>query len=892
MPIRVPANPNTTRRAQLPYAQATGGTGAQAVLSGAAQFADSLRRYNERRIAEQDKLDEFDLTLKANNELLRLNTDLTARKQEADANAPQFTERWLADTEAAHQQILQEAEAAGYSENARQALAVRLSAHRTTFGNQALEWQMEHQRSYGLGQVTAAMDGLTRLATDDPLNLDAALEEATRLINLRPELSEADKQSQIAKARDALIPLAGIAYAEKFPQQVVEKLAPHLLPKPQRTYTMTADGDFDLGSYIAKMDPVEGRGKNPNSSATGFGQFLENTWAGPEGGTGYYQKVFGNTGETRAEILAKRGDPVVARQVAERFTRDNVEALKAEGLGVNNASVYLSHFLGSAGAIKVLKAGLDTPIGEVVSADAIASNRTVFRSVKTVEDMVKWAAEKMGMQTDEHGVVQVDEADYQRRMAEWESKQGASGPTGIPALDLLDGAQKLQVSRQAAMILDRQAQQAEQEAAKAARAQELAERETHQARLNALYVGLNDGSKTAADIQKAREDGWLTDFDEINKAEGIVASLAKNNADEAVFAQMYNNPGSYNPYDKASVDAVEAGTARAFRIEPNASMARRLGTVLNIWEKTGILSKQGGTMLRGALVSADPATVATAAHVASSMIAVNPNAFAGVQGAEQIQTAATVYANAVDNLGLNPTEAAARVQKLNSPEARKPAGLNDPGRQELVTRLGKVDVSSVLNDVLTPDRGIVAKVMDPFGLVTGESDKTFTSPTQLAEASTTYRTIALDHYDQFHDAEAAMVYARDQMTRFYGVVEGQLMKYPPTKAYPAIAGSHRYVFDQARERVVAHLGSDKDLDSVWLQPLPRLTANAFRAGKPVPYQIFYTTTFNGQKVIGTVPNLQFTADPAKGRTDMVTRDRRRQELLDEGYQRNLETRGY
>jgi hypothetical protein len=51
---------------------------------------------------------------------------------------------------------------------------------------------------------------------------------------------------------------------------------------------------------MSKMGGAEGTARNPRSSAVGFGQFLDSTWLGT------YKEVFGNTGETEAQILAKK----------------------------------------------------------------------------------------------------------------------------------------------------------------------------------------------------------------------------------------------------------------------------------------------------------------------------------------------------------------------------------------------------------------------------------------------------------------------------------------------------------------------------------------------------------------------------------------------------------
>lgn len=150
---------------------------------------------------------------------------------------------------------------------------------------------------------------------------------------------------------------------------------------------------FEMNGYLRRSRSAESGGNDVadalTSSAYGRYQFLTDTWMS------YYKKTFGKTGESREQILAKRADGNIQDRVMETFTRDNVSTLQKNKLPVNDASVYLMHFLGSADALKVLKAPGSTPISKVVRAASIKANGAVFGKAPTVEALVNWAARKM-----------------------------------------------------------------------------------------------------------------------------------------------------------------------------------------------------------------------------------------------------------------------------------------------------------------------------------------------------------------------------------------------------------------------------------------------------------------------------------------------------------------
>jgi hypothetical protein len=160
---------------------------------------------------------------------------------------------------------------------------------------------------------------------------------------------------------------------------------------------------IDINGVAEQIIKVESNGdynaKNKRSSATGLGQFVNETWL-----------VLIRThrpdlakGRSESEVLELRRDPEIARAMTVRFAERNAAILRKRGLPVTPATLYLAHFAGSAGAAAILSAQEQADAATIMAA-ADATRKTdratlvklnPFLERLTIADLKLWAERKM-----------------------------------------------------------------------------------------------------------------------------------------------------------------------------------------------------------------------------------------------------------------------------------------------------------------------------------------------------------------------------------------------------------------------------------------------------------------------------------------------------------------
>ncbi len=130
-------------------------------------------------------------------------------------------------------------------------------------------------------------------------------------------------------------------------------------------------GNAAVKTVVERITAVESSGdssaKNKRSSATGAGQFLDETWLEL---IGTYRPDLVQ-GRSEKEILELRRDPELARVIVTRLVEQNAAMLKKRALPVTPGTLYLAHFAGPAGAVAVLSVSENADAAALMaSADA------------------------------------------------------------------------------------------------------------------------------------------------------------------------------------------------------------------------------------------------------------------------------------------------------------------------------------------------------------------------------------------------------------------------------------------------------------------------------------------------------------------------------------------
>lgn len=158
-----------------------------------------------------------------------------------------------------------------------------------------------------------------------------------------------------------------------------------------------------IQALVARIITVESNGdpnaRNPKSSATGAGQFLDATWL--EAVRRYRRDLL--KGRDDKQILDLRRDAKLSREIATRLVEHYAVMLNKRHLPVTPGTLYLTYFAGPAGGVAVLT-GAESADAATLMASADVTGRATreklvsanpFLARLTVGDLKAWADRKM-----------------------------------------------------------------------------------------------------------------------------------------------------------------------------------------------------------------------------------------------------------------------------------------------------------------------------------------------------------------------------------------------------------------------------------------------------------------------------------------------------------------
>ena len=559
--------------------------------------------------------------------------------------------------------------------------------------------------------------------------------------------------------------------------------------------------------YRATLRRVESAGNDragaDTSSATGRYQFTDATWNDvantPEGRAAGLRPI--GTGQARTDA-DPRYDVDQQEKAVAILTVRNQKTLEAAGIAANSRNTYLAHFLGAQGAIDFIRAMDRAPNGtaaDVNEAAATANKRHFYRPDGSARTLA-------------------------------EAYQSITGPfanAGNPGAEPSQDYSAIPFQQTAALR-----ECAEREATRRQIEGDALMAQQQSQRVDELMTRILEGKAGRADVVAMRDRGELQDFNSYKRA----LDLATSKENESRYLNAFNarvaqgdGAGAWNPFDSEQRKMVEAAV--------EARVATGIGrgqAAFEVWQQTGILAKAGSEALRGAFLSTYPARLKAAYNMAVSMLRSNPNAFAGVEGSAEILQQAAIFDTMVNQRGKTADEAVQLIAQQNRPESQETRRVRDEDAKRFRDELMKRDHSSTIRSIL-----------DTNGWLPGGRGEMPIGATARAALLSDYVDAAQEHYQRFGDRAAAVTFAGNEIKRMYGVSNGRIMRFPPERSYPAVMdadgnASHAYIYSQAAEAVRQVTGRAVKPEDVSLVPLPYgATSEAWRAGRPAPYAVWY-----------------------------------------------------
>lgn len=157
-------------------------------------------------------------------------------------------------------------------------------------------------------------------------------------------------------------------------------------------------------TLVERIIAIESNGdpnaRNKRSSATGAGQFLDDTWL--EAVRRHRRDLV--QGRSDKEVLELRRDAELAREIVTRLVEQYAAMLSKHRLPITPGSLYLTYFAGPAGAVALLSGAENADAASLMAAADVTGRTTreklvsanPFLNVLTVGDLKAWADHKMG----------------------------------------------------------------------------------------------------------------------------------------------------------------------------------------------------------------------------------------------------------------------------------------------------------------------------------------------------------------------------------------------------------------------------------------------------------------------------------------------------------------
>lgn len=747
------------------------GRGLQRLGGAISDHASTMAALDNRRLQQQMQMEEF----ATNQELQRLQDDMSAAFAETQANIDP-SGKGFTDTVSG----IYNKRAEAFIKNVPDALKPKFTELLATARNQwvdkAAAAEVDQRNTWYRTGITDRVNVLQTQVFNDPAMFDAAKEDAFRTIDASG-LPPTEKGELKRKTEE----MFSLAVGEREVRDAEANPASAASARQRLGVQGTA-----VDQFVDRIIGIESGGradaKNPNSSATGAGQFISSTWLGM---VRKYRPDLMN-GRTNGEVLALRNDYALSREMTRLYAQENANFLATQGLAQTPGNIYLAHFLGPRGAAQVLKAAPGASIESIVGPDAVKANG--FLSGKTAGWVVSWADKKMG------------------------GAKAASAPAD-PRYASLNLAQRLSIYDNI--------QAAAQRGQTAINTQQKALYDAEKGRLE-LGIQTGDVASVAQIMSSNMNDGHKAD---------LIAALRTRQGDnikiaEAVAAFQAGNlrADPYSGDDRKTVDGVYDAIQKSVPEDQVQAVTE------DLIAQSGIVPQKVHNSIRAGIESTVPSDVEAALMQADRIAQINPAILGRRDGGAEIQKKADLFDTLTRSMGYSASEAAKRIAEQNDPEkARQRAALltSEPVK-EMLKKVDDTTIARALSGVSF------------LGWRLGENEA------QKAAMVSEYKSILQETIvDANGDEAVARDLANKRFERLYGAsdltlantgLRNVITRLPPEKVYePLPDGSFDYIGSQLREALTSE---GVAFDDVRLSSYED-TDTDFQNGEPARYQVWF-----------------------------------------------------
>jgi hypothetical protein len=573
-----------------------------------------------------------------------------------------------------------------------------------------------------------------------------------------------------------------------------------------------------LGVVVGKIVAVESGGdaaaKNPLSSAYGLGQFTKDTWLAAI--RRHRPDLAARL--TANELLETRSNPQLAREMVLRHAEDNATVLVRAGHTATAGNVYLAHFAGVGGALKLLAADPAASVSSVLGDAVVRANP--FLKGMNAGEVVRWAGDKM------------------------------AGTAGVPLRSYADNPAYSTLTPDQVQALSADASSA---IVGRANAEAAVRKNAYDQQFNALMLGIHDGQIGLGDIDAARQAGWLADYDDIKKATGAIASRDADAVTlETAHANMANPEFAFNPYDdghRKQIDlAYDKGGGAEGLTEGDAAAVTRLRAFV---DRSDIVPEAAVVALQGGVRSRDANARMAAFTVMDGLYREAPNAIAraftdnDVKLLQEYQSLAGQYTS---------SELAERLDPNADPARRR---LQDDLRTEGRKIAGEYSVDYIMNEGFDPSvlpLDEPAMPLDPIAQVRLQD-----------EFAGRFAELYSVNADRDKSARLALEYLRTRWGATNAGNTGRLMFAPPENFYPQVNGSHDWLKRDLEETVQQSFPDAQ----AWGLVGTGETEGAMSAGNLPPYAVAVIDKDGVYRVLSQADITQDRHLPDSGRVGLV-----------------------